>query len=230
MNIFKTVTITLVSAVLMVLPSNAKEIRIGASASVASITSKGTETLKDTAGKTSTEEHANAVIPSLFMEIATDSGLGLGLDYVIGGADLAGSTRTNDHPDAGGATDNDSGSNTANAEVDSIVSLYLTKSFDSGLYVKLGMVQADITTKEVLSTGSSYGNISADGTVVGIGFERVSDGGTFFRTGIDYTDFDSIKLTSTVAAGTSGSLAGGTNTIDADVDVLAAKFSVGKKF
>jgi len=226
MNILKIGIITLISSVLMVLPSTAREVRIGASASIAGIQATGSETLKDANTVTSTEEHANAVIPSIFVEIASDTGLGFGIDYVVGEAELSGSTKSRNLPAAGGSAVNDSGTNTASAEIDSIISYYLTKSFDSGLYIKAGMTQADIKTKEVLASGSTYADATVDGVHFGIGFERANDAGMFFRSGVEYTDFDDISLTSQVPDVTTAT----SNKITADIDVLAAKFSVGKKF
>jgi len=220
------ITALFVSA-LMVLPSNSVEVRIGFSAGYAQLEASGTETLKDTSATTTTTEQANALIPSMFAELSMDNGLGLGYDLIAGSADLTGSTKTR-RLDGGSypGTGDDSGTNKANAEVDGIHTVYLIKTFGSGLYVKAGMSQADVNTTEVLSTGSVYGNKSVDGKMFGAGFHKVNDSGIFFRAGVEYTDFDTVNLIGDQVGGTAGSF----NKIKADVDMATAKFSIGKAF
>ena len=217
------ITALFVSA-LMVLPSNSMEIRIGASAGYAQLEASGSETLKDSAAVTTTTEQANAMIPSLFAELAMDNGFGLGYDMISGSADLSGSTKTRRL--SGGGTGDDSGTNKASAEVDGVNTVYLIKTFGSGLFVKAGISSADINTTEVLSSGSKYGNKSVDGTMYGVGFEKVNDSGIFFRAGVEYTDFDTINLTADQAGATATSF----NKVKADVDMTTAKFSIGKLF
>tara|TARA_B110001452_G_scaffold182466_1_gene153286 strand:+ start:119 stop:793 length:675 start_codon:yes stop_codon:yes gene_type:complete len=217
------ITALFVSA-LMVLPSNSVEVRIGVSAGYAQLEASGTETLKDSAATTTTTEQANAVIPSMFAELAMDNGFGLGYDMISGSADLSGSTKTRRL--SGGGTGDDSGTNKASAEVDGVHTVYLIKTFGSGLFVKAGMSSADVNTTEVLSSGSKYGNKSIDGKMYGVGFEKVNDAGIFFRAGVEYTDFDTINLTGDQA----GAATTAFNKIKADVDMTSAKFSIGKVF
>ena len=225
MKILKITFVAVISSFLMILPSNSIEKRIGIAAGFTSVSADGTETLKDSAAKHTTEAEENTIIPSLFAELAMDNGLGIGLDYIVGSADLAGSNQQSiGNTDSNRAED--TGTNTANAEVSSIHTLYLTKMFDSGLFLKLGMSSADVKTKETLASGTTYGNKSVDGTMIGIGWGRTMDTGLFFRAAVEYTDFDEITLTSGVADAVSDT----TNTIKADVDVTMAKFSIGKAF
>ena len=219
------ITALFVSA-LMVLPSNSAEVRIGISATYAQLEASGTETLKDSAATTTTTEQANAVIPSMFAELSMDNGLGIGYDLIAGSADLTGSTKNTIMTADAFNADGDTGNNKANAEVDGVHTLYLIKTFGSGLYLKAGLSQADVNTKETLDTGSVYGNKSVDGKMFGAGFHKVNDSGIFFRAGVEYTDFDTINLTGDQVGGTAGSF----NKIKADVDMATAKFSIGKAF
>ena len=223
MRILKITLIAVISSVLMVLPSNAVDFRIGVAAQFAQIESSGSETLKDTAKVTSTTVEANAIVPSLFAELAMDNGFGVGIDHISGASDLVGSSKTSNN---GASTGEDTGSQVASAEVDGITAMYFIKSFDNGLFIKAGTASADINTKETLATGSTYGNKSVDGTHYGIGYERSNDSGLFVRTMYEHTDFDTITLTGTEVGGTASSF----NTIKANVDVTAIKFAVGKKF
>jgi len=225
MNKIKITLIAVICSLLTILPSNAVEVRVGVSASYAQLEASGSETLKDSAGVTTLTEQANAVIPSIFAELSMDNGFGIGIDVISGSADLAGSTKSTTNvadPLQGG----DEGTNKANAEVDGITTVYLTKMFKSGFYVRAGTASADINTKESLASGSVYKNSSVDGKMFGLGFEKSNDAGIFFRAGVDYTDFDTINLVGSQVGGTAGSF----NKIKADVDVTAAKFSIGKKF
>jgi len=225
MNKLKVSLIAIVSSVLMIASSSAIEVRVGAAAQFALLEATGSETLKDSNKVTTHTEQANAVIPSFFAEVAMDNGLGIGLDYIVGSADLAGSNQQS----IGNADSNraeDTGTNTANASVGSIHTLYLTKMFNSGLFVKLGMASADVKTKETLASGTTYGNKSVDGLHYGIGFERANDAGLFMRTALEHTDFDTVSLTGDESGEDTASF----NKIKADVDVTAVKFSIGKRF
>ena len=56
--------------------------------------------------------------------------------------------------------------------------------------------------------------------------ERENDAGLFIRAGLEHTEFDTLNLTGSQEGGTSGSY----NKIKADIDITAAKLSVGKRF
>jgi len=224
MNKVKITLLSIVASAFLTVTSFAG-VSIGVSAGLAGIEASGTETLKDSSVVSSHTEQANAIIPSVFFEIAHSNGLGLGMDIISGSADLAGSTH-NKTLVANTSGANDTGEQDANAEVEGISTVYLIKSFESGLFMKLGMSTADINSKETLASGTTYGNASVDGYHYGIGFQRTNDNGVFVRAAAEYTDFDTIKLTGTQVGGTASSF----NVINADVDVVMAKFSVGKAF
>tara|TARA_B110000305_G_C19378060_1_gene608066 strand:+ start:33 stop:701 length:669 start_codon:yes stop_codon:yes gene_type:complete len=222
MKTIKIAIAALFASALMILPSNSVEVRIGVSAGYAQLEASGTETLKDSAQTTTTTEQANAVIPSIFAELAMDNGFGLGIDHIPGSADLTGSTKTRRLDGTG----NDSGTNKANAEVDGVNTVYLIKTFGTGLYVKAGIASADVNTLETLSSGSVYGNKSIDGKMFGAGYHITNDAGIFFRAGVEHTDFDTLNLTGSEAGASASEL----NKIKADVDMTTAKFSIGKAF
>ena len=224
MNKVKITLLTILTSAAMTISSFALDIKVGVSGGYSLIEAAGTETLKDTSGVVNHTEQANAVIPSIFLEIGMDNGLGIGYDVVSGSADLAGSKKTRNL--SGGGTGDDSGTNVANAEVDGINTVYLIKQFQSGFLVKAGVSSADINTKETLSSGTTYKNASVDGSMFGVGYQTITDSGLFFRTTVENTDFDTINLTGSQVGGTASSF----NKIKADVDVTMAKFSIGKAF
>ena len=226
MKKFKITLISILASAVMTVSSYSMDFKIGLSAGFAALEASGSETLKDSATVTSHTEQANAVIPSIFIELAMDNGFGLGLDSVTGSADLAGSAHSSKTMVAKTDGASDTGVNKANAEVTSIRTAYLIKQFKNGFLIKLGSATADINTLETLATGSTYGNKSVDGSHIGIGFQVIRDNGFFFRTTVEQTDFDTLKLTSGVADAVTAT----TNTISADVDMQVAKFSIGKSF
>ena len=223
MKILKITFVAVISSFLMILPSNSIEKRIGIAAGFTSVSADGTETLKDSGAKHTTEAEENTIIPSLFAELAMDNGFGLGIEHVPGAADINSSARSKTNDKLG---TNDSGTNKASAEIDGLTSIYIIKTFQNGLFVKAGQTSTTVNTKEVLSTGSTYKNADVDGTVLGLGMHKTNDNGFFYRVSGEYTDYDSIKLTS----GTADAATGKVNTISANVDTVAFKVSIGKAF
>ena len=224
MRILKIALVAIVSSFLMVISSNAVEKRIGIAAGFTSVNATGTETLKDTAVKSDSDAGANAIIPSIFVELATDNGFGLGLEHVPGSTDVNSKVRSRTLDHAGTGTD--SGTNKASAEIDGLTSIYVIKTFGSGFFVKAGQTTTTVNTKETLSSGSTYKNVDVDGMVLGLGINKTTDTGFFYRVSGEYTDYDSIKLTSEVADAVSGTR----NTVSADVDTVAFKLAIGKAF
>ena len=215
----KNIIVLSISFLLAFANVNAVEKRIGIAAGFTNVEGSGTETLKDSSKKASKTVDDNTIIPSIFFELAADNGFGLGIEHVSGTADIGTGSRTDDDAET-------SGGNKASAEIDGLTSLYAIKTFDNGFFLKAGMTQTDVITKETLNTGSTYGNKSVDGTLIGIGMHKTNDNGVFFRASAEYTSYDSFKLTSGVADAVTGT----TNTIDADVDTTAFKISIGKAF
>lgn len=158
------------------------------------------------------------------MELAADNGFGLGIEHVAGSADINAKKRSRPLDTTGDG--NDTGTNTASAEIDGLTSIYLIKTFESGFFVKAGQTSTTVNTKEVLSSGSVYKNADVDGLVLGLGMNRTTDSGFFYRVSGEYTDYDSISLTSQTADASTGKF----NKISADVDTVAFKLSIGKAF
>ena len=221
MNIFKITIVSVISLFLTVLPSQAKEIRIGAALAMTDVDAEGSEILKDAATKDTTEASATTNIPSLFLELSMDNGFGLGVEHVTGTADISSTTRSRADDD-----NQTSGGNKASAEIDGLTSVYLIKTFENGLFIKAGKTSTTVTTKEVLNTGSKYDNADIDGNLIGIGFSKTNDNGIFVRLSGEVTDYDTINLTSKTADAVTGTF----NKVSADVDTMAMKISVGKAF
>jgi len=112
--------------------------------------------------------------------------------------------------------------NTAQIEIDNYRQAYVETPAFYGLFLKAGYAQLDINTLEKLDTGSSYGDVSLDGTVLGIGFRGTSENNLHMKISYEQTDWDNISLTS------SGSDVN--STVTADIDTYAAKVSLGYQF
>ena len=99
----------------------------------------------------------------------------------------------------------------------------LDMPFISSVFIKAGTIEADVITRDALSSGSQYPNTSLSGDFIGLGFEKNLDTGMFVRFEGAITAFDSIKL---VNANSENS-----NTIDiTGMDGASATISIGKTF
>tara|TARA_B100000787_G_scaffold68419_1_gene50323 strand:+ start:1355 stop:2098 length:744 start_codon:yes stop_codon:yes gene_type:complete len=120
----------------------------------------------------------------------------------------------------------DAGINKVNLSLEAYTTGYLAYHHDAGparIFVRAGIVNAQVITNESLSTGSVYGNTSLDGTMFGLGFEKDIPNGLFVRGEVNQTDFDGLKLTGTGSENV--------NTIDlSGLSGRSALVSVGKNF
>ena len=221
----KKITIILTSIMLLVFANvNAAEKRIGVSAAFTQFSSDGTETMKSSGTKTNKTHDETVVVPSIFVEVAGDNGIAIGLDFMPVEAELGSATNARTDTDTDDASDT-AGNNKVSAELTSHTTLYLSKSVgDSGAYVKGGVAMATIDTTETLATGSVYGNEDVTGLLIGLGINRDNANGTFFRTELTYTDYDDVSFTGSADANSVS------NKIDADIDAVAFRISIGKAF
>jgi len=221
----KKLTIIATSIMLLAFSNvSAVEKRIGVSAAFTQLSSDGTETIKSSGAKTSKTHDESLVVPSLFIEVANDNGLAIGLDFMPAEAELGSGKNERTDTDTDDASDT-AGTNKVSAELTSHTTLYLSKSLgDSGAYVKGGVAMATIDTTETLATGSVYGNEDVTGFLIGLGMNKDINNGTFFRTELTYTDYEDVAINGTADSD------GVKNKIDADIDAVAFRISIGKAF
>jgi len=221
----KKITIIATSIMLLVFANvNAAEKRIGVSAAFTQFSSDGTETMKSSGTKTSKTHDETVVVPSIFIEAANDNGLAIGLDFMPVEAELGSGTNARTDTDTDDASDT-AGNNKVSAELTSHTTLYLSKSLgDSGAYLKGGVAMATIDTTETLATGSKYGNEDVTGLLIGLGVNRDNANGTFFRTELTYTDYEDVSITGTADSDSVS------NKIEANIDAVAFRISIGKAF
>ena len=207
----------------LIAPANSGPVGIGVALQVGQYETSGTETEKavtgvtsETTNKTLKETFAGA---SVYAEYRRDNGFALGVDYVPTDISLGSGKRTDS--DAGESTsDDDTGNRSASADIDGLTTIYAHIPIGP-VYVLLGYHSADVTTTETLQT-SSYGNVSINGTQIGLGIKSED---SRMRAQVSYSDFDDISLTAT-----GNTIAGnltGQNKITADADVLAFSVAFG---
>ena len=213
-------TITTILTLLFISTISAKaEFAIGITGAMHSVDTSGQEKLRDSGKITTASRTEEAIVPEVFFEMIGDSGAAVGISY-IPIRELGSKSRT----DSNGA--GDSGTYTADAELDDVVQIYVDVPFsqygNNSIYAKVGVQHATVVTKETLNSGSTYGNDDITGLTLGIGTKAdlpYADG-LFYKAEATYTDFiDGYHATSSAG-----------NEITADLDSTAIKLSLGYKF
>ena len=96
----------------------------------------------------------------------------------------------------------------------------------SGLNLKAGYMSAKLTTKENLSTGSTYGNKTVNGGTFGMFYDGDLGSNAFYRIEGAYNSFDDISMKGSETDAAILDF----NLISAELTGVAAKVSIGMKF
>ena len=219
----KKIFIAFLAVIFTSVAANAEK-RIGLSGAYTMFSSDGTETVKSSAQKNSKTHDDEVIVPSIFVEFVNDSGVGFGLDFIPGSAELGSATNSRTDTDTDDASDT-AGNNKVGAELTSHTTLYVLAPIrGGGAYLKAGLAMATIETTETLATGTTYGNEDVHGIMIGAGVSRERGNGAFFRTEVTYTDYEEVTFNGSLDTDSVR------NKIDGDVDALAVRFSIGKSF
>jgi len=236
MNKFRNLVIGLVATISLTSVAYAGSFGLGVTGSYTKINGSGTETVSagdagtaQTSAKKSVDN--NAILGSIYAEYSFDdaswgaagNGITLGASYTPGTADVSDKvfSRT-DTAQGTGASGSSTGAVTykAQAEVENYQNYYVEVPLWKAIYVKAGMSQIDVNTKESgATTSGTYGNKTLDGTNLGIGLKGVTSSNIVWKLAYEETDFDTLNLTSTTS-----------NTIKADLDTEAVSLSIGYRF
>ena len=216
------VLLTAIAIIALPLTTFAGETRMGFSAAFSNFDIDGTEKTKSSGQKQSKSHTEFTVVPGLFIERANDAGLTFGFEFIPVEADLGSGKNSRTDTDTDDASDT-AGTNKVSAEVSGHMTAYVLVPA-GGAFVRLGLIQADVDTTETLATGTKYGNESVDGMVFGVGFDKERDNGSFIRVEGTYTDYEDLTFKGTLDADSVR------NTVDADIDAVALKVSIGKSF
>ena len=166
-----------------------------------------------------------------------DTGLRVGVSYVPYA--LESETTENTRNDNCQNNDNTShracttSAQTVQVDIEDMITMYVAyhREVDFGVvdsvFVKGGVIEADVMTKEKLASGSQYGNTTLSGQFVGLGVEKNMDNGLFVRVEGNVTQYQNIKLIGT----NSDTEDANANTIDiTNMDGATATLSIGKSF
>lgn len=97
--------------------------------------------------------------------------------------------------------------NEANVSVDfndvNTTYVKLNLPFLAGTYIKSGVVETDLDIKEVMGSGSTYKNVSTEGSMMALGYQKyLKDTGFGFRFEGSYMELDPVTTSNGVAKGT----------------------------
>ena len=165
----KKLTLSILMLFAFIGTSYAKNFNMGISGSALFFDASGTETLKDSSNKTSSDESGVAPVGSIFIEGGTASGGAIGLEVIPYSAKLG---------DGGMTQDDDletSGTNTVDVNLKNLISLYVENPVDTrydGSFVRFAFNHGTLETDEKVNTGSSYGDEDLTGLTVGFGVKR----------------------------------------------------------
>ena len=94
-------------------------------------------------------------------------------------------------------------------------------------YLKAGYAMTSIDTTETLATGTAYGNETVNGYTVGAGLSQDTDNGGFWRLEATYSDYEDADFNGTLLTEASASVR---NKVNAELEAVAVRFSIGKQF
>ena len=104
---------------------------------------------------------------------------------------------------------------------------YLKFNVPGGVYLKAGYVETDIDVNESMASGSTYANVSTEGTVLGIGYSHSVEGGLGVRLEGSYMELDDVMSSNGVSASGATVANSGRNQVDvSNMEGLNAKIAV----
>ena len=201
------------SLMLVSLTTAKAEIQYGLALIAGQTGASGTEnegTASDTSDRSKNIEEVFAG-GDIFVEHVGDN-FTFGVSYVPLEIDLGDGKRTDTSTGADVASEADTGTRSASAELEDLFTLYTNIPMGGNYYGLAGLHFTTVTTSETLPN-SSYGNEDIYGVQVGFG---VKEGNS--KIELFYSDFEDISLTSS---------GGNSNSISADADALTLRFSYG---
>ena len=179
----------------------------------------GTETTRQSDEKNTGSHSDEAMVPELFFESINDEGFAVGISY-IPTREMGSKSRSDTN------TRGDTGTYTAKAELDNVIQFYAdipTPASVMGydIYAKVGIQHATIVTLESLNSGSTYPDEDVLGMTVGFGAKGDLGGNLYYKAEATYTDFEDYSADSTSTPA---------NKVEAELEDIAVKFSIGYKF
>ena len=222
----KKLTIMIISGLYLFTTSAFSEVgvNIGVSGNMGlfGATAQETHTGKTTSSITSSDsdsEIAAAAYGSIFIEKELGRFL-IGFDYVPTPfeSDTVETAKQDDQTANPAAAVKTVATNKVQVDLEDLYTIYVGLNVTENAYIKAGITSMDVITNESLGTGSSYGNTSLDGSMIGVGYHKDFDS-MFVRVEGNYMNFDGVSLTAN------------DNTIRLkSLDGVTGKVSIGKSF
>ena len=197
----------------------AETIGVGITGAFHMLDASGTETTRSSAEKNNGSHSEEVLVPEIFVEAILENGAALGLSY-IPTRELGNKSRSDTN------SEGDTGTYKADAELDNVVQVYADIPFGEvqgyNVYGKVGVQHATIVTLESLNSGSTYPDQDVYGFTVGLGAKGdLPYGNAYYKAEVTYTDFEDYKQDSNSSPA---------NRVEADLEDIAAKLSIGYKF
>tara|TARA_A200000113_G_C8727729_1_gene310519 strand:- start:72 stop:734 length:663 start_codon:yes stop_codon:yes gene_type:complete len=199
------------------------EVGMGVTGAVHLFEASGTETVRESGNKVNGSHSEETLVPELFIEGFDDSGFAIGLSY-IPTRSVGSKSRT----DSSSSTPSqDSGTYKAEAELENVVQVYLDFPISevSGfpIHGKVAVQHVTLKTLESLNSGSTYPDADLLGLTLGLGTKGDLPYGNnlYYKAEATYTDFEKYSADSTSSPA---------NKVEADLEDIAIKFSIGAKF
>ena len=211
-------------------PSTAISLGFGVTGGGIFVDADGTEKLATTGNAAASatkkgQENLNGIMPSVYVQITVGEGrFGEGNGFVIGYDMGMGEATTKvsrgEQINYLAADTSVEASTSVEATVSNFNTVYIeTPGFTvAGIYLRAGWSEMDVETAEDLITGSTIGDGSWDAATYGFGFKK-SLSGFQIKTEFNYTDFDTLSLTSSSSA-----------VYTATPEVWTAKLGIGYNF
>ena len=214
----KKISLVILSFLFLSLQAVKAEIGVGISGAVHFLDASGTETTRQSSEKNSGSHSEEAAVPELFIEHIAEDGIAFGLSY-IPTAEMGSKSRSDSN------SDGDTGTYTAKAELEDLYQVYVdvpvSEAYGQEVYTKIGLQFATIATLESLNSGETYPDEDVMGLTLGLGMKGDLPYGNslYYKSELTYTNFEEYRAT-----GTAG------NKVEADLESIAARLSIGYKF
>ena len=208
----------LTSLILLTFTSAKAEIGVGVSGALHMLDVSGAETTRQSNEVNKGSHEEDVGVAEVFVEAIAENGWTVGFAY-IPTRDMGSKSRTDSN------TRGDSGTYTAKAELDNVLQLYVDVPFSQAgnfpIYGKLGVQHATISTLESLNSGSTYPDQDVFGLTIGLGTKADLQNNFYYKAEATYTNFEDYSSDSDSGTG---------NRVEAELEDIAVKLSIGRKF
>tara|TARA_B100001057_G_scaffold460466_1_gene511562 strand:+ start:2052 stop:2711 length:660 start_codon:yes stop_codon:yes gene_type:complete len=218
----KKIIAIILSFIFISLQAAKAEVGIGITGAVHYFQADGTETTRSSNEKNTGSHDEAVLVPELFIEAVTDSGT-IGLSYIP--TKEVGSESRKDTSTSGDSQD--TGTYKAEAELDNVIQVYadlpMTEMMGYPIHLKLGIQHATLATLESLNSGSSYPDQDLLGYTIGFGTkgDLAYGNNLYYKAEATYTAFEDYEADSDSSPA---------NRVEAEIEDIAVKFSIGYKF